>query len=385
MKIAQIVCAWPPGAGGIGQSAYRLNELLNQKYEIVNFNPKTVKPWLKYGHGAFLPQILWRLSKFDYIYLHYPFFGTAEIVWLYKLIFSRPKLILHYHMDVQQRNIFTKILSLPSILIRQQLLKQADIIVTSSLDYVKNSQIKKYYQKRPDKFKEIPFAVDLNKFKVKDLNQISSNKLIAKTKKIIHYINDKFIKRHRLNLLFVAALDKAHYFKGLNVLIEALADLKQYHWQLEIVGDGDQKKFYQKLSNELGLGKQIKFRGQISDEDLIRAYQESDLLILPSINNNEAFGIVLIEALACGVPVIASNLPGVRKVFNNYQEGLLVDVANKTDLSKKIEFIFNNEKLRKSMAIAARQLAHKKYGLNLMKKKLERLFLDSDSPSKSKA
>lgn len=375
MKIAQVVCALPPYAGGIASSANQIGELLAQQHEVTNFSPTTLKPWLRYGHGAFLPQLFWRLPRFDYIYLHYPFFGAAEVVWLCKLFFTRPKLILHYHMDVRNLGLLAKFLSLPSRLIRSSLLNQADIIVSASLDYIKDSQIKKYYLAHQDKFQEIPFGIDTLKFQPKKLNRPTTDKIVAQTQKIIHYINDKFIKKNRLNLIFVGGLDRAHYFKGVPVLLRALADLTFYPWRLTIVGDGNLRPDYEKLAAELNISQRLEFVGKLADADLVRAYQNSDLLILPSINSNEAFGLVLIEALACGVPVIASDLAGVRRVFNNYQEGLLVEPNSSSDLKKKLEFIFNNEQLRRTMAIAARRLAENKYSRETMAAKLKELFL----------
>jgi glycosyltransferase involved in cell wall biosynthesis len=102
--------------------------------------------------------------------------------------------------------------------------------------------------------------------------------------------------------------------------------------------------------------------------------QNSDLLILPSINSNEAFGLVLVEALACGVPVIASDLAGVRSVFDNYQQGLLVAPGDSEDLKKKLEFIFNNEEMRRVMALAARRLAEERYDRKKMAERLAELF-----------
>jgi glycosyltransferase involved in cell wall biosynthesis len=375
MKIASVVCAAPPYAGGIVGSAEQISQLLSAQHEVVNFNPTTVRPWLKYGHGAFLPQLLWRLKSFDYIYLHYPFFGTAEVIWLAKLLGARPKLIIHYHMDVKNLSLLAKFLSLPSRLIRDSLLDQAETIVTASLDYIKNSQINKYYLAHPEKFQEIPFALDLQKFIPKNLHQPASNKIVAYAQEIVHYINDQFIKKHRLNLLFVGGLDKAHYFKGIDVLLSALGGLPSTAWRLTIVGEGDERPRYEKLAADLGLTDKIEFAGKLNETDLIRTYQTADLLILPSINSNEAFGIVLIEALACGVPVLASDLPGVRRVFANFQEGLLAEPGNATDLRKKLEFIFANEELRREMALAARRLAEKKYGLGLMSERLEKLFI----------
>src|SRR5680860_1056828 len=134
MKIAQIVCAYPPYAGGIGNSAHQIYKLLESKHEVTNFTPENTKAWFRRGHGAFIPQLLWKLRKFDYIYLHYPFFGSAEVVWLYKLINPKAKLFIHYHMDVKNVSTINRLLSLPSRLILNNLLKRSDIIISASLD-----------------------------------------------------------------------------------------------------------------------------------------------------------------------------------------------------------------------------------------------------------
>ena len=374
MKIAFIACAWPPYSGGIGNSANQISQLLSTQHEVVNFHPDNLKPWLKYGHGAFLPQLLWRLRHFDYIYLHYPFFGTAEVVWLFKLFFKRPKLIIHYHMDVKNLSLAAKLLSLPSRLILRSLLKSADLVVSASLDYIKSSQIKKYYLSYPEKFREIPFGVDLNKFCPGSLKSPTDNRAIAKAKEMINYVNDHFLKKDRVDLLFVGGLDRAHYFKGVNILLNALAKTKFPNWRLKIVGSGDQQSDYEALALELNISNKVEFAGKLTDAELIRSYQNADLLILPSINSNEAFGIVLIEALACGVPVLASDLPGVRRVFDNYQEGWLFEAGSETDLKQKLELILANEESRHNMPAAARRLAEKKYSLDLMASRLNDLF-----------
>ncbi len=374
MKIASIVCAYPPYAGGIGNSAQQINQLLEGEHEITTFTPSTTKAWLRYGHGAFLPQLFWKLNKFDYIYLHYPFFGSAEVVWFFKLFFKKPKLILHYHMDVKGLSPLASVLSLPSRLILGSLLKQSKVIVSASFDYIKSSDIKKYYKKHAHKFREIPFSIDTNKFQVKLLDRRQDNKAMARAQEIVHYINNKFIKRDRINLLFVGGLDQAHYFKGVDVLLNALFLTTHKNWRLKIVGDGNLRLSYEELAQKLKIDKKVEFTGKLSDSELVRTLQNSDLFILPSINSNEAFGIVLIEALACGVPVIASNLPGVRQVFEDHVQGLLVEPSNVQDLRNKLEFIFNNEEMRRVMSLAARRLAEEKYDLKNMKKSLELLF-----------
>ena len=219
MRIAQITCVFPPYKGGIGNVAYDFSEMLAETgNEITVFTPDygqnieekhnfkiiLLKPWLKMGLGAFLPQLLFKLPSFDIIYLHYPFFGTAEVVWLAKTILPKKfKLIIHFHMDAAGFSLFAKILSLPTKIIQNSLFKKAEVVTCASLDYVKNSDIAKIYKKYPAKFRQIPFGVDTDKFS-------PASKKENKVK----------------NILFVGALDKAHYFKGVNILLKAISDIR---------------------------------------------------------------------------------------------------------------------------------------------------------------
>ncbi len=369
MKIAQIVCVFPPYAGGIGGSAWEFSCFLAGKkdVEVTVYTPaynnkdileniegvkvRRLKPWLKYGNGAFLPQLLWELKDYDIIHLHYPFFGTAEVVSFFKLFFKKPKLILHYHMDVLGLSPLARLLSLPSKLMFKLLFKQASVVLCSSFDYIKTSQIKKYYYFEKEKFRELPFGVDLDVFKV---NKELSNK-------------DSF------NILFVGGLDRAHYFKGVDILLRAVAMLpRDKNWRLIIVGDGDLRKEYEKQAASLGISERTVFFGKLDQKELVSAYQKAKVFVLPSINKNEAFGIVLLEAMACGVPVIASDLAGVRSVFENGREGFLTRPKDPKDLKNKIEFLLNNPLKQKQMASNARKLACEKYnkeniGKNLLK------------------
>ena len=355
MKIAQIVCVYPPYGGGIGNSAFSFARLLKrQNFTIATFTPNyygdkdeedgeggkiiRLKPFLKYGNGAWLPQLLWELKDFDIIWLHYPFFGSAEMVWLYKLLNKEKKLIIHYHMDVFHYKNFGKFLSIPSNLIKKSLFKKADLISCASLDYVQHGQLGSFYKRYQEKFIEINFGVDTEKF------QPQINK-----------------ENNTVNLLFVGGLDKAHYFKGVDVLLTAVSKLKNKNWILKIVGCGDLLPSYKKTAAKLKISEKVLFLDNISNNELPAVYRTSDIFILPSTNSGEAFGLVLLEAMASGLPVIASKLPGVRTVFEDEQEGLLIRPGDEEDLKEKIELLITNEDLRKKMGSSARQLAEKKY------------------------
>ncbi len=382
MKIAQLVCSFPPYPGGMGQSAWRIGEILCEEHKITtitlanlkiknfdyNSNQEIIylKPLIRSGHGAFPFSLLFSLRKYDLIYLHYPFFGVSEILNLFLFFYKKKKLVIHYHMDTPELKGFKKILSLPTRFFRKHLFKRANKILVSSLDYAKSGNLFNQYE---NKIKEIPFGVDTESYKPK-ISQKHPTPFLQKAVELVNHITKRIIRKGGYQLLFVGGLDKAHYFKGLNNLLQALSKLKNTNWRLNIIGDGDLRSYYQKISDELGIDKKIKFRGRVSQEDLIRYYQDSDILILPSINSHEAFGLVLIEALACGLPVIASDLPGVRSVFTNKQEGLLVKRNNILDLQEKINYIIENENIRENMSISARQLALKKYDQNIIADKI---------------
>lgn len=374
MKIACIVCSYPPYPGGIGNSARRLNRLLEKEHEVSVFTPDSLHPWLRRGHGAFLPQLLFRLRSFDCLYLHYPFFGTAEVVWLFKILHPRTKLIIHYHMDVHGLGSFGNLLSLPSRLIRSSLFKQADQIIVSSLDYVKESAIKEWYGKYPEKFQEIPFGLDTERFQPGLAKRYFANGVFARAQEIVNFIDEKFIKRRRVDILFVGGLDRAHYFKGVAILLDALFLSKERNFRLKIVGDGDLRPGYEEKVAKLKLDKQVEFVGRLDDDALLRAFQAADFFVLPSINGNEAFGLVLIEAMACGLPVIASDLPGVRQVFRDGREGYLCQPGEVESLRVCLEKMIADPKKRRQMAAAARQLALEKYDEKKIAARLLEIF-----------
>lgn len=374
MKIAQIVCTFPPYKGGIGNSAYHFAQTLNKRgVKVTTFTPNyqrntteqelldnkvnvvRVKPWLKYGNGAVIPGLYSQIKNSDRILLHYPFFGGGEIVWIFKLwAGEKIPLIIHYHMDVKGLGIVAKLLSLPSRLIFNSLFRKADRITCASLDYVKNSKLKKIYRKYPEKFIEIPFGVDTDKFQ-------TGNKRASS----------------QIELLFVSSLDKAHYFKGLEVLLQALnllqSDPNLPEWKLNIVGEGELRSYYKDQAQKSGIRNKVDFRGGLKNSLLISTYQNSDILILPSINKGEAFGLVLLEAMACGMPVIASDLPGVRRVFTNNEQGLLVLPGNAEDLKNKIKTLLVDKEKKEKMGQKAISLVHQRYSWDKVGDELERL------------
>lgn len=368
MRIAQVVCVFPPYSGGIGNSVYFLAKKFSSSgEEIAVFTPdyglprevsedgedfqiKRIKPLFKFGNAACLPQLLWQLRKFDTIHLHLPFLGGTLPALLFLYFHSKKKLIITYHMDLVGRGGKRIIFLFYKKIIVPLALRRADKIIVSSYDYAENSDIKNFFEKHRDKFLEIPFAVDEHKFYPKEKNASLLEKYFIGA-------NDKVI-------LFVGGLDSAHYFKGLDILMRSMkqaADAGQEDMKLLVVGDGGLKADFQDKAERLHLGGKIIFAGRVADAELVDYYNLADIFVLPSIGKSEAFGIVLLEAAACGKPCIASNLAGVRKVVKNNETGFLAAPNDAPDLAEKMTQLLADDELRKKMGEAARQMVLKKY------------------------
>jgi glycosyltransferase involved in cell wall biosynthesis len=215
---------------------------------------------------------------------------------------------------------------------------------------VTNSNIRGFYQANQGKFQELPFAVDTAQFC--PIERQSAPK----------------------NIIFVGALDRAHAFKGLPVLMGAFKDFLGQGMRLRIVGDGDMKARYQGLAKHLGIQRETLFLGRLSLPGLVKEYQNAGITVLPSVDNNEAFGIVLIESLACGTPVIASDLPGVRCVFRPGINGYLVGINDAAALSRSIKEVFNDNDRWSLMSRAARGQALERYSLEAFRRGLGEVY-----------
>lgn len=129
-------------------------------------------------------------------------------------------------------------------------------------------------------------------------------------------------------LLFVGQM---RHYKGLAVLLRAIYGLDA---ELRVVGDGPYRTKYENYAEKLGLDN-VRFYGAVGDEELKEMLLGSDVLVLPSVNRSEAFGLVTLEAAAAGCAVVASDLPGVRDVVKDF--GVLVKPKDYKSLRKALE------------------------------------------------
>lgn len=378
MKIVHLVCTFPPYRGGMGGSVQQMVERLavvRPDYDIAVVCPtygrrpdqaerlkSALQPyqiirlasWFSFGNAAILKGLgkIWRST--DIVHLHYPFYGTDALVWWLKKVHPQTKLVIHYHMDPQADSWRGWLFKIFQKLFLAKLLKQAEAITCASLDYWQVSAAGRLGLDLSDKLFEAPFRVDTDRFqpRPKDLQLLSQLNL----------------KSDRPTILMVGGLDKAHYFKGVDVFLRSLASLRQTDPELAcqaiIVGDGDLRAGYQILAKELGIDDRICFAGSIGSDSLPRFYNSADLFILPSINGCEAFGLVLLEAMASGLPCLASDLPGVRRVIEPGGNGLLIKPNDVVDLAERIKNVFSDDQQRAAMSDASRRRAEEKFAFS---------------------
>jgi glycosyltransferase involved in cell wall biosynthesis len=148
---------------------------------------------------------------------------------------------------------------------------------------------------------------------------------------------------HRV--VFLGRLDPV---KRLPDLLEAIASLKGFA-RLDVYGDGAEHGRLSAQIQTMGLASLVSLHGAVQKPS--EALQNAELLVLPS--EAEGFGLVLIEAMACGIVVVATDAPGIRDVVRNGQTGLLVPVGSPPALAMAIRQVLENETLRRTLTAAA--------------------------------
>jgi glycosyltransferase involved in cell wall biosynthesis len=153
--------------------------------------------------------------------------------------------------------------------------------------------------------------------------------------------------------LFVGRLDPDQ--KGLDVLIRAMTKLPRNPLlRLRLVGeDWGGAELLRQLAHRLGVADRVTLVGKLSRVQLVSEFVEADFVVLPS--RFEPFGIVLLEAMAAGLPVIASRVGGIPEIVAEGRTGLLVEPDNADALARSLQLLSQDESLRLSMGRAARE------------------------------
>lgn len=179
-------------------------------------------------------------------------------------------------------------------------------------------------------------------------------------------------------VLFVGRLSDFH--KGVSYLLKAFAKIatKNHDTELIIVGGGPDELRLKKLAEDLGIAKHVLFVGPITDQKTLAAYYNSaDVVVVPSLF--EAFGIVTIEAMSCGKPVVGSKVGGIKEIITHGKTGYLISSGNISELEEKISELLNHPETCKELGNAARKEVEQKYSYRSLGARLERIYRTSVS------
>ncbi|MCW4016305.1 MAG: glycosyltransferase family 4 protein [Candidatus Bathyarchaeota archaeon] len=294
MKLLHLISEKPPVISGFSRVISKLTEeLTNMGHEVHvlcarDCNIKLVGD-IKLVTGTDNIHRYIRNGNYDVINIHghTPTFSDRLLLDS-KLYGNRVVYVLHCMVNCYFKPLFT----LYNSVFNNVLLRLADAVVVSSESYYN------LVQGCPRKY-VVPWGVDVEKF--------SGNRAT----------------HNGYKLLFVGQMRP---YKGLDVFLQAMNKLDA---ELNIVGDGPYKSRYEKYAQKLGL-RNINFYGNVSDDQLRQMYLSSDVLVLPSVSLNEAFGLVTLEAASAGCAVVASDLPGLRDVVKEF--GLLVKPNDPNEL-----------------------------------------------------
>jgi glycosyltransferase involved in cell wall biosynthesis len=161
--------------------------------------------------------------------------------------------------------------------------------------------------------------------------------------------------------------------KGVDVILQALRELPE-EVALVVIGAGPTLPGLIGLARRIGVESRVRFCPRVSDDELPRYLALGDVFVFPSQNRLEGFGLAVAEAMATGLPVVIADVPGVREVIEDGQEGLLAEPLLAGDLAEKVGRILADPALARAMGDAGRRRAEGRYGVQTVVGQLIRLY-----------
>ena len=273
----------------------------------------------------FLPYLikLWPKPGFDLLRVHSPYsVGLGAL--LFKQLTGVP-IVAHYH-HLEDKRIYH--------LVNKSTIRLYDWITTDS-EFCRK-QITSTYEVNEDKIAVIYPGVDA-KYQPHPRNEWLRCRLGADDKLVLLYLG---VLTPRKNLLFL-----------LDVFAEVLKSVSKTC--LIIAGSGTQESELRTYAQRVGLDKHVIFTGYVPEDEKVDYYNLADIFVLPSML--EGFGMVAAEAMACGKPVVASNVSSIPEVVEDEKTGFLADPMHKDDFVEKLLWLMQDRGLRRRIGEAARE------------------------------
>lgn len=290
-------------------------------------------------------------KKQDIVHLHMPF-PIGDLACF--LSGYQGRLVLWWHSDVVRQK---KMMHLYKPLMHWTL-RRADAIVVATQGHIEGSAYLKPFR---EKCVIIPFGVDQGIEKAAD-DYIMRQSRTDETMRLP--------SKKRLRFLFVGRLV---YYKGCEVLLRAFCKVKNA--ELVLVGSGALEEEYRKFVREHQMEDRVRLLGEIPEESLYQQFADCDVFVLPSVMRSEAFGLVQIEAMAFGKPVINTRLSsGVPYVSQDRITGLTVRPGDADELADAMNWMVEHPEERREMGMQARKRMKQEYRMETMLERIRKLY-----------
>lgn len=291
----------------------------------------------------------YEISSFqpDILHVHVPNVSAFWLLWFMERI--RIPIVLHWHSDVVSSEFKTS-LALAYRFYRpfeRQLLGLAAAVIATSDRYANFSPV---LQMVPDKVTVVPIGI---------ADKAPPLPVPARSPE---------------TPLKVLCIGRLSYYKGHKYLVSAIQGYSDI--EVTLVGEGDEKRRLQKQVTAMGLSERVRFTGHVDNEELHTMLSECDVLCLPSVERTEAFGVVILEAMRAGKPVVASNVEGsgIGWVVKDGETGLLVEPADPVDLAAALVKVRDNPELARKMGESGRQRFEELFTISRVADQLQDIY-----------
>jgi len=288
------------------------------------------------------PWRLWRrIAEHDLLALHAPF-PLADLVFAFGLGRNRP-LVVHWHADIVSH---AGLRPFVEPLMRRTL-RRADAIIVSDAALVENTPLLREFA---GKCHTVPFGVD-----------------VAKYQRPTPW-HDRVNTRGRL----VLACGRLVPYKGFDVLVRAAVGQSFEVW---IVGEGRERERLEQLIESLGVQDRVRLLGSVPESERVKLMSIADVFVMPSVTSAETFGLVQLEAMAAGRPIVNTALDtGVPHVARDGIEAITVPPGDAQKLGDAINTLIADPERRQRMGLAARQRAITRYSTTAFKEGVETVY-----------
>jgi glycosyltransferase involved in cell wall biosynthesis len=364
LRILQVGKFFPPPFGGMETVLYNLIQVLARDVEIevvvahtINRNETVVQENTiihkvrSLGTLAgtsicpTMPYVLWRMLRkrhFDVVHIHLP--NPTGHLALRLAMPKDTKLVVTWHSDIiRQKRMM--VFYLPLL---RNFLKRADAVLAATpKNFSSSTQIET--ASYPEKLHALPFGIDLDAY-------LETPSVMTRAREI----------RAKFGNEIIFACGRHIYYKGFEYLIQAMPKIRQ--GTLLLGGRGPMSQELEVLAKRIGCAARVHFLGFIPQEEIAAYYHASAVVAMPSVDKSEAFGMVQLEAMICGKPVVCCELHnGVSYVNQHGVTGLVVEPRNPDVLADALNSLMENPRLREKMGIAGRQRVQKEFSLEAMR------------------